>query len=240
MFWSKAICSKTFMEKLMNKKIKLLVFLIFVGSIMCACAAKKGSTQTGESSTGTDNAIAVSSATATVSKESAFEPFYVYEDFKSNKNHYSPSGWMGDIASLKLFPDCEQEAYEGTYCIKLEYKPSDVKQWVGVYWQHPANNWGDKKGGYNLTGAKQLSFWAKGAEGKEVLSEVKIGGISGVYSDSDVAWLKGIKLSRTWKKYTINLSKSDLSSISGGFCVVLSKKDNPAGCIIYLDEIKYE
>jgi len=227
----------------MNRKINLLITILLVGSIMCACATKKNSIQADNSGTGTDNAIAVSSSTASVSKESAepaFEPFYVYEDFKSNKNHYSPSGWMGDIASLKLFPDCEQEAYEGTYSIKLEYKPSDAKQWVGIYWQHPANNWGDKKGGYNLTGARQLTFWAKGAEGKEVISEVKIGGISGVYSDSDVAWLKGIKLSRTWKKYTIDLSKADLSSISGGFCVVFSKKDNPAGCIIYLDEIKYE
>lgn len=221
----------------MNKKINLLITVLLVGSIMCACAAKKNSIQTGDSSTGTDNAISDSNKEI---KESSFEPFYVYEDFKSNKNHYSPSGWMGDIASLKMFPDCEQNVYAGTYCLKLEYKPSDTKQWVGIYWQHPVNNWGDKKGGYNLVGATKLTFWAKGAEGKEVISEVKIGGISGDYSDSDVAWLKGIKLSRNWKQFSIDLSKSDLSSISGGFCIVLSKKDNPVGCTIYLDEIKYE
>ena len=147
---------------------------------------------------------------------------------------------MGDVASLKLFIDNEKNVHDGKYCIKLEYVPSQVKQWVGIYWQHPVNNWGDKKGGYDLTGATKLTFWARGEEGREVLSEVKIGGISGEYSDSDVAWIKGVKLSRAWKKFAIDLSKADLSCISGGFCVVLSKKDNPVKSTVYLDDIRYE
>lgn len=227
----------------MKRTLKVLVSLLFISSIMCACAAKKNSVQVDGSSVegaGTDNTIVVGSNTFLIPKEPAFEPFYVYEDFKSNKNHYSPSGWMGDIPSLKLILDSEDFVYQGTYCIKMEYTPSDIRQWVGIYWQHPVNNWGDKKGGYDLTGANKLTFWARGAEGKEVISEVKIGGISGEYSDSDVAWLKGIKLTRNWKQYTINLEKSDLSYISGGFCVVFSKKDNPNGCTVYLDEIRYE
>lgn len=224
----------------MKDKIKILISLLFISGIMCACVTNRTTVKSDGADTSTDNAMIENTSSSNVAEKLAFEPFYVYEDFKSSKNHYAPSGWMGDIASLKMFIDNEQNVHDGKYCIKLEYTPSQIKQWAGIYWQHPVNNWGDKKGGYDLTGATKLTFWARGEEGREVLSEVKIGGISGVYSDSDVAWLKGVKLSRTWKKFTIDLSKADLSSISGGFCVVFSKKDNPVSSIVYLDDIRYE
>ena len=47
----------------------------------------------------------------------------------------------------------------------MSYTASDG--WGGVVWQNPANNWGDKPGGWNLTGAKKLSFWARGDKGGE-------------------------------------------------------------------------
>lgn len=178
----------------------------------------------------------------TIDDGSGFVPFYVYDDFGSKNNHYIPTGWMGDVADLKMEMFCTTVKYRGNYSIKMVYSPAQkaIKQWVGVYWQNPANNWGDKKGGYNLTGAKKIVFFAKGERGNEVLSEVKIGGISGVFADTDVAWIKNIKLTNEWKEYKINISEADLSSISGGFCVVFSKKDNPGGCTVYLDEIRYE
>jgi hypothetical protein len=43
-------------------------------------------------------------------------------------------------------------------------------QWGGVVWQHPANDWGDANGGFNLTGAKKLTFWARGEKGGEKVS----------------------------------------------------------------------
>lgn len=178
----------------------------------------------------------------TINEDSGFVPFFVYDDFGSQNNHYVPTGWMGDVADLKMDMACTTVKYRGNYSIKIVYAPNQkaIKQWVGVYWQNPANNWGDKKGGYNLTGAKKIVFFAKGERGNEVLSEVKIGGISGVFADTDVAWIKNIKLTNEWKEYKINVSESDLSSIAGGFCVVFSKKDNPGGCTVYLDEIRYE
>ena len=204
--------------------LSLLFSVVLSGSFICACVS---------SNTGT-NKIADGEQT------SSFEPFYVYDDFQSRQNHYSPSGWMGSIANLEMDQSYNGDSYSGKYCIKMVYKKGGLQKWAGVYWQHPVNNWGDKKGGYNITGATKLTFWAKGAQGYEVISEVKIGGISGVFGDSDVAWIKKVKLTTNWKKYTIDLSKSDLSSISGGFCVVFDDKDNPNGCTIYLDEIRYE
>ncbi len=213
-----------------NNKLKLLSLLMLLSCFICACASSK---------TAKDGSSADTNKAA-VSENSSFEPFYVYEDFMSPKNHYAPSGWMGDVANLELDQSYSQGSHEGKTCIKMRYNAEGLKQWAGIYWQHPVNNWGDKKGGYNLTGATKLTFWARGANGYEVISEVKIGGISGQFSDSDVAWLKTIKLTGSWKKYTIDLSKSDLSSISGGFCIVFSKKDNPKGCTVFLDDIRYE
>lgn len=213
-------------------KIKLLVLLV-ISVFICACVPKqnKGSVD----NIGTDKNIEMTKVTV-----NSFVPFYVYEDFKSSLNHYAPSGWMGDIANLKLDMAYEKLVYKGIYCIKIDYDSTGPRQWAGIYWQHPVNNWGDQNGGYNITGATKLTFWAKGEQGNETISEVKIGGISGAFSDSDVAWIKGLKLTREWKQYIIDLSKSDLTSISGGFCIVFSNKDNPRGCTVYLDEIKYE
>ncbi|MGE4384344.1 MAG: hypothetical protein AB7E39_00565 [Endomicrobiaceae bacterium] len=212
-------------------KIKIYCCLFLFSSFICACVPRYN-----------PNAGGYIDTNKPMDSESnrSFEPFYVYEDFPSSNNHYAPSGWMGDVANLDFDSSYTQDAQKGRTCLKIKYSPDGIKQWAGVYWQHPVNNWGDKNGGYNITGAHKLTFWAKGAQGNEVITEVKVGGISGKFSDSDVAWLKEIKLTREWKQYTIDLSKSDLSSISGGFCVVFSKKDNPRGCLIYLDEIRYE
>ena len=215
----------------MKSNLKFLSLIsILLSCFICACVSPQVAKNGADADT--DKA-----AESTVK---SFEPFYVYEDFMSPNNHYAPSGWMGDVANLELDQSCSQSMHEGKTCIKLRYNADGLKQWAGIYWQHPANNWGDKKGGYNITGATKLTFWARGANGYEVISEVKMGGISGDYSDTDVAWLKTIKLTGSWKKYTIDLSKSDLSSISGGFCIVFSKKDNPKGCTIFLDDIRYE
>ena len=214
----------------MNKNGKILSLItILLSCFICACVPSTAV-----------NGGAGADTNKTAETANAFEPFYVYEDFMSPKNHYAPSGWMGDVANLELDQSCSQGMHDGKTCIKMRYNAEGLKQWAGIYWQHPANNWGDKKGGYNITGATKLTFWARGANGYEIISEVKIGGISGDYSDTDVAWLKTIKLTGSWKKYTIDLSKSDLSSISGGFCIVFSKKDNPKGCTIFLDDIRYE
>ena len=44
---------------------------------------------------------------------------------------------------------------------------------------------GVKKGGYNLTDSKRLSFWARGANDGEIITEFKIGGITNEFHDSD-------------------------------------------------------
>jgi len=168
--------------------------------------------------------------------------FVVYQDKMSKENHYAPSGWMGDWADLKFDDMCKENPYSGQTCIQIVYsaKKSQGQGWAGIYWQNPPNNWGSKKGGFDLTGFNKLTFYARGQKGGEVIQKFKIGGISGTYPDSADVESQPIELKDTWQKYTINLSGKDLSYISGGFCWIITSDQNPKGATFYLDDIKYE
>lgn len=168
-------------------------------------------------------------------------PFAVYTEKSSRTNHFIPSGWMGDYAALKVDSACSEDPHSGATCIRLTYtgEPTEGAGWVGVYWQNPEHNWGSKDGGYNLSSAKVLSFWARGKNGGEKL-EFKIGGVTGTYPDSDIEAIGPITLSRQWQRYEIDLAGMDLSYISGGFVFAASRMDNPDGFIVYLDDILYE
>jgi hypothetical protein len=148
---------------------------------------------------------------------------------------------MGDYGDMKLNDGWTENVKSGKSCIKITYT-AEAKQgagWVGMFWQNPANNWGARDGGFDLTGAEKLTFWARGEEGGEVLTEVKVGGITGEYGDSDSMGIGPIVLTKDWKQYTIDLTDVDLSYISGGFCWSASKMDNQDGFVIYFDDIVY-
>lgn len=168
-------------------------------------------------------------------------PVYVFKDAKLKDNRFIPAGWMGDYSAIRMDENCTESPKEGKNCLKFTYtgKPTQGANWAGVYFQSQANNWGTADSGYNLTGAKKLSFWARGDKGGEVV-EFKMGGINGTaYSDSDGASTGLVTLSKDWKQYEIDLSKLDLSYIIGGFCWVARGEDNPEGLSIYLDDVEY-
>ena len=171
-----------------------------------------------------------------------FKPFPVYSDGRSPDNHYIPSGYMGDYSDITMDQASFDDPYSGTTSIKVVYK-TDVSQgarWAGVYWQNPANNWGDRQGGYDLTGATKLTFWARGENGGERIEEFKIGGLTGTYADSDIAGIGPVLLTAEWKQYEIDLRGKDISYISGGFCWATNLDVNPGGATFYLDDIRYE
>ncbi len=167
--------------------------------------------------------------------------FVVYLDKGNRENHYIPSGWMGDYGDIKLNDQSPDNPHSGTTCMQFSYsaKKSQDRGWAGVYWQNPANNWGNKKGGFDLTGITKLTFWARGAKGGEVIQKVMVGGIKGTYPDSASVEMGPIELTDTWKEYTINLAGKDLSYINGGFGWVTTADLNPEGCTFYLDDITY-
>jgi hypothetical protein len=143
--------------------------------------------------------------------QTAGNTFYVYHDKGDKLNHFIPSGWMGDYGDLKINDANTGDPKEGKTSIKITYS-GEAKQganWAGIYWQQPANNWGAKAGGFDLSGYKRVTFWAKGVrkDKKPVnISEFKIGGITGEYSDSDVSNIGPVELTDKWKQYSINLA----------------------------------
>jgi len=138
-------------------------------------------------------------------------PFYVYKDGQSSENNFFPSGNMGDFRSAKIDTHSSVIPYEGSSCIKISYENTDdrVYGWAGLYWQYPANNWGTIPEAYDLTGAKRLTFWARGEDGGEMIDKFQVGGISGIYRDSGMAFIGPITLTKGWRKYTIDLEDMD-------------------------------
>lgn len=219
------------MKKAASMFVAVLMSFCFTGSVIAAPKAAAKS-----------EAKAEEKAPAAAEKKSGFQAFNVYSDDGAKDNHFIPSGWMGDYGDLKVNIAWKEGAHSGKSCIKITYtaKMTQGAGWTGTYWQQPSNNWGDKKGGFNLTGASKLTFWAKGDKGGEKISEFKMGGITGEYPDSDSQAIGPIELSNQWQKYTIDLKGKDLSNVIGGFCWSASKDDNPNGFTIFIDDVMYE
>ncbi len=147
------------------------------------------------------------------------------------------SGWMGSTDAIE-YDDCWKEnPHAGESCIKCVF--SDPKGWGGIVWQNPANNWGEEEGGIDLTGARQLSFWARGEKGDEMV-EFKMGLIpkNKPFWDSGKASLGRVKLTKEWKQYIMPLDGKDLSRIITGFCWTTKGRAEPV--VFYLDDITFE
>ena len=240
------------------KKSISLTLLAVAGLIVFSIASCGGSSQPQAKSNIPEEAKQIAKANYSYDEEEAsdtasgaqkgmasvtgFKGFFIYTDAKSPDNHYVPSGYMGDYSDIKIETASFDNPHAGTTCIKITYSnaASQGARWGGVYWQSPANNWGDKKGGFDLTGAKKLTFWARGAKGGERIEEFKLGGITGLYPDSDIAGIGPVMLTPEWKQYEIDLNGKDLSYISGGFCWATNLDVNADGATFYLDDIKYE
>ena len=172
-----------------------------------------------------------------------FKPFFVYKDLGDEENHFYATGWMGQHDDIDMKDDCIRNAKTMDTCIKIVYTPNmrpGGAGWAGIYWQNPRNNWGSQDGAYDLTGSKYLTFWAKGEKGGEVISKFQVGGISGDFPDSDSGAIYKVKLSPEWKKYSIEIEDKDLTYISGGFCIIVTLRENPKGLTMFLDDICYE
>lgn len=187
-------------------------------------------------------AVAALLTVTVVQAKDAIKDFYIYTERGSKENHYIPSGWMGDFGDLKFNQGSEVKPAGGKYCIQIKYS-GEKKQaagWTGIYWQSPANNWGDKKGGFDLSGYKKLTFMARGEKGGEMIDKFMLGGITGQTQDgdSDNAQTDMIELTKEWKEYSMDLEKLDLKHIIGGFGFAMNADSNPNGATFYIDEIK--
>lgn len=89
----------------------------------------------------------------------------------------------------------------------------------------------------NLSTAKQLTFWARGDLGKEVII-FRVGGAD--VSPKPGRSLGRVTLTPAWKQYEINLEGIDLTSANCLFIWQATDIDNPQGVVFYLDDVQIE
>ncbi len=161
-------------------------------------------------------------------------PLAVYSDCSSDPP-FCASGWMGYFDAIELDECWDENPHSGKTCIRMAYNATYY--WGGVAWQNPPNNWGDVAGGFDLSGAKELAFWAR-AEKEGTIGEFKIGiRSSGPYADTAIVSSGKRRLVRQWKQYKLPLKGVNLSRVISGFVCVVEGTEIPP--IIYLDDIEY-
>ncbi len=150
---------------------------------------------------------------------------------------FAPTGWMGNVAAMKLDMAHKSNPHLGSTCIRWDYSASD--NWGAIAWQSPEGDWGDKPGGLDLTGATKLVIWARGARGGEQVS-FGMGIIHNERKFFDTAIIDGGRktLTSLWQRYEISLRGMDLRRIKTGFVMTLASNGTPQS--IFLDDISVE
>jgi Beta-galactosidase/beta-glucuronidase len=150
---------------------------------------------------------------------------------------FVPTGWMGNQENIRLEEQWRDRPHSGETCVKVSYVGKDG--WAGVVWQHPANDWGERPEGWNLTGAKKLTFWARGETGEETVDfSFGLLGTDKKYYDTASGKLPGVRLTKEWKQYEVDLTGKNLSRIKSGFAWVVAAQGKPI--TFYLDDIRFE
>ena len=162
-------------------------------------------------------------------------PLVVYDE-ELDKAPYTPSGWMGDTESIEMDGACIDNPQSGKRCLKVTFRKADG--WGGVAWQSPPNDWGDLPGGFDLTGAKSLTFWARGNLGGE---RVKFG-VGVIKPDKKYFDTTRVEeefsLTKQWQRFSLDLAAEDLSRIKTGFLWVIEGQGQANS--FYLDTVRFE
>ena len=163
-------------------------------------------------------------------------PFVVYDEASATEGQlFVPSGVMGSAEAVKVDASCKEQPKFGETCMKCRY--GDAANWAGLVWQYPANDWGDQPEAVNVSGARKLSFWARGKSGGE---KIKFGyGLLGQdkkFSDSSKGEIS-VELTPEWVEYTVEC-QGKMSHIKTGFYWSLAGQEEPVE--FFLDRIRFE
>lgn len=196
---------------------------------------------------------------AEVNKETPMEPekfFWVYNDAENPNKHFSPSGFMGDTGDITIDEAWSQNPHSPKSCIKVVYSAQGKgpqvgidylppANWAGVYWQHPANNWGKEEiyegEGFDLSAYNTLTLWVRSDKNAKV--KFFTGGINAKYGDSlKPEKFKLVLVKPEWQQIEIDLKGANLTHIIGGFGISIDKNlsTNSNGVTLYLDDIRFE
>ena len=110
----------------------------------------------------------------------------------------------------------------------------------------PTENRGDIPGaGVNLTGAKKLTWWARGQEGGEIVKFFAFGAghdRGKTFADSNAEVNRLVTLEKEWKQNEIDVSQSRLEYVLSGFGWVVSAAESGDRREVnfFVDEIQYD
>lgn len=185
---------------------------------------------------------------------------YVYQDYGAGTNHYNVKALIAGDGQQGLVHDMDEDAenaYSGSSAIHctVDVQGDSWGGWLFTYGYHGADagpynlNWGEYEDcGFNLTGATELTFVARGDVGGERVEfftaglgwNPDTGRATEKYHDSSPKISLGaVTLSDEYTLYSIPLSRADLSYISCGFGFVVSGNYNSENVGFLLDDIAF-
>lgn len=227
------------------------------GGTTSSSSSSSGATTT-SSSSGTSTSTSSSGSTATCyppQANTATLPFAV-------DSQYIASGYEGDTKLILQSTDktcggARAMAPNVGTCHTFTYDYGGDggagDGWAGVVWQYPTNNWGSSAGYLIPPGATQVTFYAKGMVGGEMVG-FGAGGLGGggdACQDTVTGTLatSPVALTTTWTQYTLTLgptggatSVTYTNGVIGGFGwnAAGSSQAGAGGSItFYIDNIEW-
>jgi hypothetical protein len=195
--------------------------------------------------------------------------FVVYENVSEAGNHFHTfTKFPGADAPVTINGSFTNSPHDGATSLQCVYSDTTGTRFGGFVFQNgvlregdtaPQPNFGtEPEAGIDLSGVTELTFWARGKNGGEIVTFF-MGGVgrnentgavknpctpnfSGPcpHPDSTPAVRIIVTLSAEWKQYRINLEGKDLKYVLGGFGWGVDGSENLAGAEFYLDDIQYE
>jgi hypothetical protein len=226
------------------------IFVSIIPSIL-VCSCNSCSKDGGGSSDATETPIiceprALQYCVNSIAAEN--KEFVVYSDFGDGRIQFTQKALLNP--SGVKYPEMNEKATSeyGVTCIHASY-PLSTSDWNGYLLitgkldagsTSPQLDFGDSPCYYDLSGAKRLTFKARGATGKERL-RFYVGGLGGndaPYCDSEQKFLNGgkyVTLTADWQEYSSDLANSDLTRIACGFGWVTSQVENTELSVLEFD-----
>jgi hypothetical protein len=173
------------------------------------------------------------------------------EDPFAVSNFFTPSGHMGDgelAGHIKMNVQnaaCRERPPEASGdCYRFLYTPG-VKDWAGVYWVYPANNWGSRAG-RQVAGErfKQVRLQAASDTDDLPVSFV-VGGIADptLPNRDRVSATTSVRIGRDWQTIRLDIAGQDFDRVVGALAWSLAYPqgwDRTQPVVLYLDDIVWD